>query len=68
VLSVAYYASCGLFESVLPQFVRDRLDGDAVTYSMLWVLFGAGTLAALPLAPRRRSWPAALPLAPSPAS
>ncbi|MEV4364665.1 MFS transporter [Nonomuraea sp. NPDC049625] len=51
-LSVVYYAAYGPFESVLPEFVRDRLDGNPVTYSMLWVLFGTGALAALPLAPR----------------
>lgn len=58
-LSAAYYFAYGPFEPVVPAFVRERLGGDAGTYGLLWVLFAAGALASLPLAPRlaRRARP-----------
>jgi predicted MFS family arabinose efflux permease len=51
-LSVAYYATYGPFEPVLPWFVRGDLSADAIGYSVLWTVFGVGALATLPLAGR----------------
>jgi predicted MFS family arabinose efflux permease len=48
-LSTAYYLAYGPFETVSPAFVREQLGGGAGSYSLLWTLFGVGTLATLPL-------------------
>jgi predicted MFS family arabinose efflux permease len=56
-LSTAYYFAYGPFETASPTFIRTQLGAGEGTYSFLWALFGAGALAALPLAPilaRRR--------------
>jgi predicted MFS family arabinose efflux permease len=42
----------GPFETASPAFVRDRLASSEVTYTWLWLLFGVGAVATLPLAPR----------------
>jgi predicted MFS family arabinose efflux permease len=51
-LSIAYYFVYGPFEVVTPAFVREHLHGGESLYGVLWVLFGIGSLATLPLAPR----------------
>lgn len=51
-LSTMYYFVYGPFETAAPAYVRDQLAGDESTYGLLWTLFGAGALAALPFAPR----------------
>ena len=51
-LSVAYYFTYGPFETVLPLFVRDNLDAGVGGYTALWIVFGAGALLTLPLAPK----------------
>ncbi|GAA3381776.1 hypothetical protein [Cryptosporangium minutisporangium] len=51
-LSTAYYFVYGPFESASPAFVRERLGAGEATYSVLWVLFGLGAVATLPLAAR----------------
>jgi predicted MFS family arabinose efflux permease len=56
-LSTAYYFAYGPFETASPAFIRTQLGAGEGTYSLLWTLFGAGALVALPLAPllaRRR--------------
>jgi hypothetical protein len=56
-LSTAYYLAYGPFEAATPAFVRDRLDGTEAAYSLLWTVFGVGSLASLAIAPllaRRR--------------
>jgi hypothetical protein len=56
-LSVAYYLAYGPFQTATPFLVRDQLRAGEGVYSVLWVLFGVGALATLPLAPalsRRR--------------
>jgi predicted MFS family arabinose efflux permease len=50
-LSVTYYFTYGPFETVLPYFAREQLDSGVGGYTVLWILFGAGALATLPLAP-----------------
>ena len=55
-LSTAYYFAYGPFESVSPAFIRSQLGAGEGTYSLLWALFGAGAVAALPLAPRLARW------------
>jgi predicted MFS family arabinose efflux permease len=51
-LSTAYYLVYGPFESASPAFVRDRLASSEAAYTWLWLLFGVGAVATLPLAPR----------------
>jgi predicted MFS family arabinose efflux permease len=56
-LSTAYYFVYGPFEAATPAFVRERLHGTEAAYSLLWTVFGIGSLASLCLAPllaRRR--------------
>jgi predicted MFS family arabinose efflux permease len=50
-LSVAYYAAYGPFEPVLAAFSRDQLHGGALSYGVLWSVFGVGALLTLPTAP-----------------
>lgn len=52
VLSTVYYLVYGPFETASPAFVRDRLGSTEGTYTWLWLLFGVGAVATLPLAPR----------------
>ncbi|GAB3932875.1 MFS transporter [Kribbella albertanoniae] len=51
-LSVAYHATYGPFESVLPHFARGQLGTGVGGYTVLWVLFGLAALATVPLAAR----------------
>jgi hypothetical protein len=51
-LSTAYFLAYGPFETVLPALIRQQLDAGPGVYSALWLLFGLGALATLPLAPR----------------
>lgn len=51
-LSIVYYFVYGPFEVVTPPFVREHLHGGEGLYGTLWVLFGIGAIATLPLAPR----------------
>ncbi|SHN46495.1 MFS transporter [Cryptosporangium aurantiacum] len=51
-LSTAYYFVYGPFESATPALVRARLDSGEAIYSLLWVVFGLGAIATLPLVPR----------------
>ena len=55
-LSVAYYLVCGPYETATPPLVRDQLHGDEATYGVLWVLFGVGAIATLPLGPMLAHW------------
>ena len=55
-LSVAYYLVYGPFETATPLLVRDQLHGDEATYGVLWVLFGVGAVATLPLGPMLAQW------------
>ncbi|WP_370616986.1 MFS transporter [Mumia sp. Pv 4-285] len=55
-LSVVYYAAYGPFEPAMPPFVRDDLGGGADAYGLVWIVFGIGAIATLPLAPRLSRW------------
>jgi predicted MFS family arabinose efflux permease len=55
-LSVTYYLVYGPFETATPPLVREQLQGDEATYSLLWVFFGVGAVAALPLGPLLARW------------
>lgn len=51
-LSVVYFFAFGPFETGSPALVRESLDGGAVLYGMLWMVFGFCALSTLPLSPR----------------
>jgi MFS family permease len=50
-LSTAYYLAYGPFETAMPGFIRDRLQGSPAAYSLVWAAFGLGAVAGLAAAP-----------------